>query len=41
MLDLIGLLDLDTDADGVDAGLDQDTLVLVSRNGQGLEEDFG
>lgn len=41
MLNLVGLLDLNTDTDGVDAGLDQDTLVLVARNGQGLQKDLG
>jgi hypothetical protein len=41
MLDFVGLLDLDADTDGVDARLDQDTFILVSRNSQGLEEDFG
>lgn len=41
MLNLIGLLDLDADTDGVDAGLNQDTLVLVARNGQGLQQDLG
>lgn len=37
MLNFIGLLDLDADTDGVDAGLNQDTLVLVARDGQGLK----
>lgn len=41
VLNLVGLLDLDADADRVDAGLDQDALVLVARNGQGLQEDLG
>ena len=41
VLNFVGLLDLDADTNRVDAGLDQDTLVLVSRNSQGLEEDFG
>lgn len=37
MLNFVGLLDLDADTDGVDAGLNQDTLVLVARDGQGLK----
>lgn len=41
VLDLVGLLDLDADAHAVDAGLDEDALVLVSRNGQGRQEDLG
>lgn len=40
MLNLIGLLDLDADAHRVDAGLDQDSLILVSRNRQGSEENL-
>lgn len=41
VLNLIGLLDLDADADGVDARLDQDSLVLVTGNGQGREQHLG
>lgn len=41
MLNLIGLLDLDADADRVDAGLDQDTLVLVTGNRQRCKQDLG
>lgn len=33
-LDLVGLLDLDADANTVDARLDEDLLVLVARNDQ-------
>ena len=41
MLNLIGLLDLDADTDRVDAGLDQDTLVLVAGNRQRCKQDLG
>lgn len=41
VLDLVSLLDLEADAHAVDAGLDQDALVLVARNGQGRQEDLG
>lgn len=41
MLNLVCLLDLDANTDGVDAGLDEDSLVLVSRNRQWGKEDFG
>jgi len=37
VLYLIGLLDLDTDADAVDAGLDEDLLIFVPRNRQRIE----
>ena len=40
-LDLVGLLDADADADAVDAGLDEDTLVLVPGDGQGVQQDLG
>ena len=40
MLNLIGLLDLDADAHGVDARLDQDALVFVARNRQWGQEDL-
>lgn len=39
--DLIGLLDLDADADRVDAGLNQHPLVLVTRNDKGRQDDLG
>lgn len=35
VLNLVCLLDLDADADAVDARLDQDSLVLVPGNGEG------
>lgn len=41
MLNLICLLDLNADAHAVDAGLDQDTLVFVSGNGEGVQQHFG
>lgn len=41
VLDLVGLLDLDAYADGVDAGFDEDTLVFVTRDGQGSQENLG
>jgi hypothetical protein len=41
VLDLVSLLDLDANAHAVDAGLDEDALVLVSRNRQGRQEDLG
>ena len=34
VLNLVCLLDLDADADTVDAGLNEDSLVLISRNGE-------
>ena len=37
----VRLLDLYADPHAVDAGLDQDPLVLVSRYGQGVQEHFG
>lgn len=40
VLDLVGLLNLDADAHAVDAGLDEDALVLVTRNRQGRQEDL-
>ena len=40
MLNLIGLLDLNADAHGVNAGLDQNSLVLVSRNRQRRQKNF-
>ena len=40
-LDLVGLLDTDADADAVDAGLDEDTLVLVPGDGQGIQQNLG
>lgn len=41
VLDLVRLLDPDADADRVDGRLDQDSLVLIARNGQGRQEDLG
>lgn len=41
VLNLVGLLDLDADADRVDARLDQDSLVFVAGNGQGREQHLG
>jgi hypothetical protein len=41
VLDLVCLLDLDTDSDRVDARLDQDSLILIARNGQRSKEDLG
>lgn len=41
ILDLVCLLDLDTYPYAVDAGFDKDSLVLVSRNDQRVQEDFG
>lgn len=35
MLNLIGLLDFDTDSDTVDAWFDQDTLILIPRHSHG------
>ena len=40
MLNLIDLLNLDADPDGVDARLDQDTLILVPRDDKGVEDDL-
>jgi hypothetical protein len=41
MLDLVRLLDLDTDADRVDARLDQDALVLIARYRQRAQHYLG
>ena len=41
VFDLICLLDLDAYAHAVDAGLDEDALVLVARNGEGVQDYFG
>jgi hypothetical protein len=41
VLNLIRLLDLYADADAVDARFDEDPFVVVSRNGQGVEEGLG
>lgn len=41
VFNLVCLFYPDADADAVDAGLDEDTLVLVTRDGQRVEEDFG
>lgn len=40
VLDLVSLLDLEADAHAVDAGLDEDALVLVTRNRQGRQKDL-
>lgn len=40
-LDLVGLLDLNADANAVDARLDEDLLVLVARNDQRGQQDLG
>lgn len=40
VLDLVGLLDLDANAYTVDTGLDEDSLVLVTRNRQGCKQHF-
>lgn len=41
VLNLVCLLDLDAYAHTVDAGLDEDSLVFVTGNDQGVQEDFG
>lgn len=41
VFDFVGLLDLDADAHTVDAGLDEDSLVLVSGNDQGVQQNLG
>jgi hypothetical protein len=41
VLNLVCLLDLDAYPHAVDAGLNEHSLVLVSRNDQGVHEDFG
>lgn len=41
VFDLVGLLDLDAYPYAVDGRLDQDTLVLVARNGQRSQKHFG
>ena len=41
VFDLVCLLDPDADADAVDTGLDEDTLVLIAGDGQRVQEDFG
>lgn len=41
MLNLVCLLDSDADADAVDAGLDEDALVLIAGDGQRVEKNFG
>lgn len=40
MLDLVGLLDLDADAHGIDGWLDKDTLVLVASDSQRRQQDL-
>lgn len=41
VLDLVGLLDLDADAHGVDGRLDEDALVLVAGDGEGRQQYLG
>jgi hypothetical protein len=41
MLNLVRLLDLNAYAHTVDARLDQDSLVLITGHGQGVQKDFG
>ncbi len=41
VFDLVGLFDLDADPYAVDAGLDEDTLVLVAGNRQGRQQHLG
>lgn len=40
MLNLIRLLDLDADAHAIDAGLDQDALVLIPGDGERVQQHF-
>lgn len=40
MFNLICLLDLDANAHTVYAGLNQDSLVLIPRNRQGIQQNF-
>jgi hypothetical protein len=40
MLNLVRLLDLDAYAHAVDARLDQDSLILVTGDGQRVQQDF-
>jgi hypothetical protein len=40
VLNLVGLFDLDAYPDTVDARLDQDTLILVSGDGQRIEQNL-
>ena len=41
VLNLVRLLDFDADAHAVNAWLNVDALVFVSRHGEGVEDDFG
>jgi hypothetical protein len=41
VLDLIGLLDPDADPYTVDTWFNEDFLVLVARNGEWIQQDFG
>ena len=41
MLNLVCLFNLDAYAHAVDARLDQDSLVLIARDGEGIQQDFG
>lgn len=40
MLNLVGLLNLNADTNGVDAGLDQDSLVVVAGDVERGEQDL-
>ncbi len=40
MFNLICLFDLDADTDTVDAWFDEDSFILVSCHGQGVQENF-
>ena len=40
MFYFIGLLDLDADSDAVDARFNKDSLVFISRNGEGVQQHF-
>ena len=41
MLNFIGLLDFDADADAVDTGLNEDFLMVVSGHCQWIQKDLG
>jgi len=41
MLNLVCLLDLYADSNGIDAGLNQDLLVLIPSDDKWVEDDFG
>lgn len=40
MLNLIGLFDLNADANAVDTGLNEDSLVFISGNSERIEQNF-